>query len=439
MKVTHLQSSTQIIHMGNLNILTDPWLTDGEYYGSWYHYPPFGAENIATLQYDYIYVSHIHPDHLSEETFRKLPCKKPVLIQKYDSQFVKRKLEMLGYEVIECGHGKPFTFKNGGTLTIYAADNCDPELCSKFLGCGLVEEKFEGTQIDTIALFSHDGQHILNTNDCPYELASKTIKSNKIDNLNINLLLVGYAGAGPYPQCFHFDNLHEKHRAATEKEKQFLGQSLQYIELVKPKVFAPFAGTYILGSRLSHLNKYRGVPTLKDSLKYIMANLKINSKGILLQKLDIYDLSRDVLTKFVDADVIGYSAYLKKISAANLAYDNDDWNDNELPTLVQNAYQRFFDKANSIGFSSETSLIIQSERVAYRFSTGRSPHELGINEKIEGPFVKISVDHNLLHRLLMGPRFAHWNNAEIGSHLSYLRRPDKFERGLYHSLCFFHQ
>ena len=40
MKITHLQSSTQIIHLGELKVLTDPWLTEGEYYGSWYHYPP---------------------------------------------------------------------------------------------------------------------------------------------------------------------------------------------------------------------------------------------------------------------------------------------------------------------------------------------------------------------------------------------------------------
>ena len=95
MKVTHLQSSSQIIHLGNIKILTDPWLTEGEYYGSWYHYPPFGEENIKKLEYDFIYVSHIHPDHLSEKTFRALPFKKPVLIHNYESKFLKRKLENL--------------------------------------------------------------------------------------------------------------------------------------------------------------------------------------------------------------------------------------------------------------------------------------------------------------------------------------------------------
>ena len=116
MKLTHLQSSSQIIDFGSTKILTDPWLTDGEYYGSWYHFPPFCEQRLNSLEYDYIYVSHIHPDHLSESTFHKLPSKKPVLIHNFDSKFVKFKLQMLGFEVIECDNGVPFEFKNGESI-----------------------------------------------------------------------------------------------------------------------------------------------------------------------------------------------------------------------------------------------------------------------------------------------------------------------------------
>lgn len=88
---------------------------------------------------------------------------------------------MLGYEVIECDNAKPFVFNNGSSVTIYAADNCNPELCGKLMGCGIVEKKFGSTQIDTLALFEMDDQSVLNTNDCPFELVSKTIKSNRLD------------------------------------------------------------------------------------------------------------------------------------------------------------------------------------------------------------------------------------------------------------------
>jgi UDP-MurNAc hydroxylase len=52
--------------------------------------------------------------------------------------------------------------------------------------------------------------------------------------------------------------------------------------------------------------------------------------------------------------------------------------------------------------------------------------------------VLVEADPRLLKRMFNGPRYAHWNNAEIGSHLKFYRHPNRFERGLYHSLCFWH-
>ena len=40
MKITHLNGACEIIQANGIKILTDPWLVDGEYYGSWYMYPP---------------------------------------------------------------------------------------------------------------------------------------------------------------------------------------------------------------------------------------------------------------------------------------------------------------------------------------------------------------------------------------------------------------
>jgi UDP-MurNAc hydroxylase len=54
------------------------------------------------------------------------------------------------------------------------------------------------------------------------------------------------------------------------------------------------------------------------------------------------------------------------------------------------------------------------------------------------PFVTFAVDPRLLARILKGPRYAHWNNAEIGSHIWFDRRPDKFDRALHHCMNFFH-
>jgi len=438
MRITHLQSSTQLIHLGDITILTDPWLTDGEYYGSWYHYPPFSIERIESLDYDFIYVSHIHPDHLSEKTFKSLPLKKPVLIHNYESKFVKRKLEMFGFNVIECDNAVPFQLPNSGSVTIYAADNCNPELCGKFLGCGVVEKKFGSTQIDSLALFKIGDKAILNTNDCPFELASHTIRENKLDEMNIDLLLVGYAGAGPYPQCFIFDSKDDQIAEAKAKEQQFLKQAVEYISLLHPTHFAPFAGTYTLGSRLNSLNEFRGVPSVLKATQYLKETVMEVSKGIYLEQFDTFDLQSQELTKSGEKYALTKEQYIEEISRKPLDYDDDNWDENELGDLIEGAYIRFKSKAEEINFKTNTKLIFRTAKIAFQLGIDSKVEIIPVDSNLVEPYVLINLDHNLLHRLLRGPRYAHWNNAEIGSHLTYLRKPNIFERGLYFCMCFLH-
>ena len=72
-------------------------------------------------------------------------------------------------------------------------------------------------------------------------------------------------------------------------------------------------------------------------------------------------------------------------------------------------------------------------------SDGISPEIISQNEKNKfKKFLIIKTDYRLLLRLMRGPKFAHWNNAEIGSHLEFIRNPNVYERGLFYCLNFFH-
>ena len=87
MKVHYVKSSTIIIEANEVKILTDPWLTDGEYYGAWYHYPPLEFKEHFFENIDYIYISHIHPDHFSKATLQKLNINIPIIIHCFESKF----------------------------------------------------------------------------------------------------------------------------------------------------------------------------------------------------------------------------------------------------------------------------------------------------------------------------------------------------------------
>ena len=62
---------------------------------------------------------------------------------------------------------------------------------------------------------------VVNTNDCPFEIAKSSAGAIKEYYYNIDFLLVGYTGAGPYPQCFDMLTEQEKNDAAVKKKKQF--------------------------------------------------------------------------------------------------------------------------------------------------------------------------------------------------------------------------
>ena len=47
-----------------------------------------------------------------------------------------------------------------------------------------------------------------------------------------------------------------------------------------------------------------------------------------------------------------------------------------------------------------------------------------------------SMDNKLLRRIL--DKKAHWNNAEIGTHISFLRTPNKMEPDAHTIMSFFH-
>jgi UDP-MurNAc hydroxylase len=421
----------------------DPWFINGEYYGSWYHTYDIDIDIDIINSATHVYISHIHPDHFSRKSLEKLNKKIPVLIHSYASKFLKLNIERLGFEVVEIEHDEEYKLDSETRIKIFAADNCNPELCSKFMGCSSVEVNYKTTQIDSLSLIYNNKSSVLNVNDCPFDLASETIDLiQKKYNKQIDLLLVGYAGAGPYPQCFIMPE-NEKIKAAENKRIQFLEIGIKYIEKVKPKYFMPFAGTYTLAGKLSKLNEFRGVPKIEDALRYFKSKIDF-SQGFLLNSFESFDIEKNKFSaSFKPLSTIEKKSYNEKISNFKLDYEYDKLpKPQDIEKLIPKAFDRFIKKKEEINFYSKTSLIIKiSEKKSVLLNlTNKPSYKIVKNDEITDieNFVKISLDYRLLFNILKGPRFAHWNNSEIGSHLVFERMPNIFERGLYHALCYFH-
>lgn len=443
MKVINIASSCVIIETTSKKILCDPWLFDGEYYGSWYHYPKLEIKDYYFSDIDYIYISHIHPDHLSKKSLKFLDKNIPVIINSYSTKFLKRNIELLGFNVIELEDNKRMKLSENEYITIFSADNCDPELCLKFFGCGKVENVLGSTQIDSYCLIEDNDYKLLNLNDCPFDLAQNSLKKNIIDNYKIDFLLVGYAGAGPYPQCFELSD-NEKIKEANLKQNKFLNQSINFIELINPNYFMPFAGTYILGGSLADLNHTRGVPEISDAFCYIEEQLKkgnSTTRGVLLNSYKSFNLLKPETEKYIKIDKDEKLKYLSKISKNLFDYQKEDYPDKtELKNLLFEAYEKFNNKRKELNVSSKTRIAINLYDLyaVFDFKGGKVNFLPKDNIIGEENIIIYRLDERLLYNILRGPRYAHWNNAEIGSHISFERRPNVYERNIYYCMNFFH-
>ncbi len=450
MKINFYRSSTVGINLSGFKILMDPWLTDGEYFGSWSHYPYFDLENNLDEinSYDIIYISHIHPDHCSDETLKKIDKRIPIYIHYFHEKFLKMKFERLGFKVYEIKNNTRTQLSKNAYLNIFAADNCDPELCYKFSGCADLTAKDGSQQIDTLSVIDDGKNVLLNINDCPFELAKSTFNDIKKQYEKINILLTGYGGAGPYPQCFNNLNTDQKKIAAKEKEMQFLNQAINYINEFEPDYYLPFAGTYTLTGKLSILQDLRGVANIDDAYNFFENYYNKRNKSNIIKALKlspgcIFDLeTKEYSSEYKKINQDEYKSYIhNNLKNKLLVYENDEVpNFEEIYELSKKAYGRYIDRKliNNINLSSDIFIKVNGKSI--KLSTKNTLTAINTSE-IEhnaSKYVTIETDIRMLKRLLSGPKYGHWNNAQIGSHINFYRKPNIFERDVYGSLNYFH-
>ena len=421
-------------------ILCDPWLEGEEYLGSWAIYPPyeFIPENFSDV--DYIYISHIHSDHSSIKTLSQLNKNIPVLLHNFPEKFLKQKIEKLGFKTIELEHGIRTKLKNNIYINILAADNCDPSICGQIMGCGIVEVKYKTTQIDTIAVFDNGSQVVVNTNDCPFDIAKTVSAKIKLAYGKIDVILVGYVAASSWPHCYNLSD-DDKREQAIKKQFAKLETTKKYIELFKPKFYIPFAGHYTLCGKNTLLNQYRGEPELEDAFEWLVSHVSPEYFGVILNHDCWLDLDTGKTNKdYVIIDKTQKKKYMEEI----LINKKFPYEKETLPTaskiydLIPKAYENFEKIRKKIGWISSTSIILKTTDVNDKDliimircnGDGYCKINTGDIKKYES-YMMISLDIRLLMWLLSGPHKAHWSNADLGSHLRYDRVGSVYKRGLF--------
>jgi len=395
-------------------ILCDPWIVDGVFESAWYHYPPLKTKLSDIQNVDGIYVSHIHPDHYDERHF-DFPKDIPLIILNEGPNFLKKNLINKGYSnFIEIKNDQTVQFKEF-KLTLY-----------KPFTKHIFEESLIGNLIDSALVLENDDVTAINFNDNqPDENACSFLK-NKFKN--IDLAMLNYNAAGPYPSCF--DNLSTEEKINENKRilKRNFDHLCNIIPILQPKSVLPFAGAYIIGGKNYFKNEYLGTTTLDECADYLNRNLKFNSKVFCLRENQTYDIkNQKQLDKYKKLDLNEMKNYIQSIKDKKYDYENDNMPDvSKLIDEVKMASTKLLERVKKFNIQLKSNVFIKVGKENVQIVKGQDSDR----------HLYCDLDLRLLNRILN--KKAHWNNAEIGTHINFKRVPNKMDPDVHTCMSFFH-
>ncbi len=399
MEVKFYRGATVHFSDGNRKLICDPWLVDGIYYGAWAHWPPYTENDWQAdkpEEADYIYISHIHPDHFDPVTLGRFSKDKPVIIHSFASKFLKRKIEALGFEVIELDNGKSLELGSPGfALRVFAADDCNPAACGVFFKCG----SGQTTQIDSMGVVTHNESAIANVNDCPWGLGAGLARRLG-DEYKFDVACLAHGLAGAFPQCYRLP-VETMAACATARANQSLALMLSWMVALRTRIVLPFAAGYYLCGRLAERNQYRGIPS-PEIARQTLQDVGAGAVGNMISTAGVDRYIDEVLSK------------------RRLDYEDDpEPTEQELFDLIVPAFKRFDAKRRELDYLGKSTVHIRlTEKRWFVIPPTGEPFFREMGLPVE-PYTEIEADPRLLVKLLSGPKYAHWNNAEIGSHLTF--------------------
>jgi UDP-MurNAc hydroxylase len=413
------------------NILCDPWTNAGAFLGSWFHWPPVPesfAEELISEPCNGIYISHLHPDHYDPNFLARFARHRPdvpVYIAEFAHDWLKRSVRAVvgdDVRVIEMPSLTEIEVAPNLGLKVFAADTCNPVVCGVNVPCQ-ANPSLRG--IDSVGVFFADGLTLVNANDA---MGVKLITKIAANIGRADLLMGHYGGASPYPQCF--SEIKNKKEAAREVIERACAMLISAADALDVKFVMPFAGQYVLGGRLSHLNSDRATLPLDQAADYLKS---ITDREVVsVVPFGEFDLSSNLKSPdYVEPDITVLSDYLSRISQAKFPYESESVKNWENPELdLMRAAQPILKRSAVATIEFSNSFIIGDGESWITINLDKahtlSNVEIGKSPKFEN-VTEILIPRELLRRLstrkegFKGFTPMHWNQADVGSHFNWKR------------------
>lgn len=424
MKITNIGGATAIIEHNGKRMLFDPWMDDGIFHGSWYHYPPSRVSIDALGHLDYVYISHIHEDHCSAGTIKHLNTDAEIIIMDKKPNFVAKFLD-----------NNQFEFKRVNLVKPRSPVELAP---------GLIVDMIEGDPanpmshaIDSIMVLKWDNFVLVNANDC--SLYKDAIDYIKATYKKVDFALLPYGGGSGYPSCYqnltHEEKLNEKNKIMMRRFDSFV----ECTNELSPTFVMPFADQYVVAGSRDHLNKYISHPIYPGVVAEYIKDKPFNSELILLNSAQSFDFDTlqtnpsEPFQAFTEKDQAKYLEGLKQAK-----YDHEHFRLNPsvaLDRLVAHARSRMWEVQNKRGYHPEFKFYLDATDSQRRFEIDLSQaqsKEVSYFAKLEQPYLKMSVPDSLLMFLLVG--HVSWNIADAALFIDYDRVPNVYDGKIYEFL-----
>lgn len=411
MKLKHIGNACCTYEYEGYEILCDPWLTDGAFEGSWYHYPPLKSKPEDFHHVDAIYLSHLHPDHFDEKTLATFPKHIPIIFLDREPNYLKKKIAALGFtKLVAMKDGEKQDF---GPFTV--------TMLGPFVG-NLFHDSVIGNVIDSSIVVERGRFQVLNANDNPPTREEAERLRHEFGAFDIVQLVDSCAG--PYPACF--TNLSESEKLG-EKERilsRHLSLMITCAEILEARFMQPFAGHYQLGGRLVGLNDFLAVYNPDEVAHEIGKSSKVSP--LLLYEGDVFDLET-VETVRTPERHFQWQMWAKHVEKAAYTYDHlEEIDGAKLTRLFISALNRMEKKQKELNCYPDWECSVNGFHFSFaKGGLGGSPNK-----------IYFEVPKKLLGAIL--ERKIHWNNAEVGCHMEIKRNPNTYDPDIHLLLCSLH-
>ena len=290
----------------DLTLICDPWVNEIKRGYGWLPDMVYDLKKVhdKLQSCDYIYISHIHYDHLDIQLLKSVKLKKEIqfIIPKLKNKHLLKKLKSLGeFRIIELEPYSSLIIENHLRIILVPQlnTNSDPSNIG-------IDYDMDSS---LIIINNDDGSSFFNMVDNPLSSKNITTIKKKLNLKSFDLSTLVCGSASQYPQSFLGINREAEQIKMTTLIYKRCKEKLMTL---KSKYFVKAGGEYLIGKKYKKLEKFK--VSLNQELMNKLSS-ESNSEYIKTNSDSIIELKAgEVKTKKIDV--------LEKSSLINLENDN---------------------------------------------------------------------------------------------------------------------